>query len=739
MTPSRMFRRTKSVIGGRHPLARMTWASRSVSRSINQTRLFLRKRLWVWPIVAVLVLGIFGVWTSKLVESTMEANLRTGLQSFVTLQSAMVEKWLAVQQANARQLADAQPTRTTVYPLLKPPPDGSSPELGDAELHATLSRHLGPTMTAHRYPGYFIADRSQRIVASSYPTLVGQQDVPEFREFLSRCLDGHTTVSLPFASTVSLPDSTSHARPGQPVMYVAAPLRDEETFQVVGVLALQIRPGREFTEILQLGQIGETGETYAFDDQGRMISGSRFDDQLILIGVLADQPGSQSILQVMLRDPGGNMMQGHRPNDRRANLPLTKMAADALAGNSGVDVDGYRDYRGVPVVGAWKWLPDYRMGIATEVDVEQAFRPLFLLRRTYYALFGLLGLSSVAIFVFTIVLERSQREAQKAVVEAQQLGQYHLEEKLGEGAMGIVYKGHHAMLRRPAAIKMLNIDSVNEASLERFEREVRITCQLNHPNTVAIYDYGRTPEGVFYYAMEYIEGMDLQTLVTRYGPQPEARVIHILRQMCGSLFEAHSQGLVHRDIKPANTMLARRGCEPDVVKVLDFGLVKAADDRAAGQEAGGLTGTPLYMSPEAIQAPLSVDACSDLYAVGAVGYFLLTGYPVFEATGIVELCRMHVDEDPTPPSERANQPVTAQLEHALLSCLEKKRSLRPQTARDLARLLDQCPTAHDWSVVDGDAWWSRHARGSRRPDPAGQPSSPAKYEVDVERTIDQTS
>ncbi len=339
-----------------------------------------------------------------------------------------------------------------------------------------------------------------------------------------------------------------------------------------------------------------------------MVSKSRFDEELILLGLLPDIEYSHSILNVMVRDPMGDMTAGFRPAVRRAKLPLTRMAEDAItskpSSEPNVDVEGYRDYRGVPVVGAWKWMPKYDIGVATEVDVSQAFRPLVILKQVFWSLYALLIISSIAIFAFTVVVARLQREAQKAAVEAQQLGQYTLEGKLGAGAMGIVYKGHHAMLRRPTAIKMLDIDKVNDTSIARFEREVKITCQLNHPNTIAIYDYGRTPEGVFYYAMEYIDGIDLQTLVTDYGPQPENRVIHILLQMCGSLFEAHSLGLVHRDIKPANTMLSRRGCQPDVVKVLDFGLVKAMDE---GQQSlgggGGLTGTPLYMSPEAIQGP----------------------------------------------------------------------------------------------------------------------------------------
>src|SRR5262249_48078695 len=242
---------------------------------------------------------------------------------------------------------------------------------------------------------------------------------------------------------------------------------------------------------------------------------------------------------------------------------------------------------------------------------------------------------------------------------------------------------------------------------------VQITSQLNHPNTVAIYDYGRTPEGVFYYAMEYLDGIDLQSLIEQYGPQPVPRVIRILSQVCGSLYEAHSLGLVHRDIKPANIMLNRRGGEPDVVKVLDFGLVKALDDekKAGMTQQNSLTGTPLYMSPEAIQLPNSVDARSDLYAVGAVGYFLLTGQAVFQAENVMELCQQHLSGIPVPPSQRTSTPIPSGLENALLSCLEKSRAKRPQTARDLAVRLSHCVEASQWSIEEADAWWGRHERG----------------------------
>jgi hypothetical protein len=531
-----------------------------------------------------------------------------------------------------------------------------------------------------------------------------------------------------------LADKKGAQRIGGPTMFVCAPVRDER-FQVVAALALRIRPEQEFTRILQLGRIGESGETYAFNRDALMVSNSRFDHELILTGILADQEGAHSILNVLIRDPQGNMTAGFRPNVRRSKLPLTEMASDAIAGNSGVDVDGYRDYRGVPVVGAWTWLPNYEIGVATEVDVSEAFRPLTILRTTVWSIYGLLVLSSIGIFGFTVIVARLRREAQKAAIEAHQLGQYTLEHKIGAGAMGMVYRGHHAMLRRPTAIKMLDVDKVNDASIERFEREVQMTCQLNNPHTVAIYDYGRTPEGVFYYAMEFLDGIDLERLVAQYGPQSEGRVVHILLQVCSSLYEAHSLGLVHRDVKPANIMLNRRGGEPDVVKVLDFGLVKAIDEekRSGATAAGSLTGTPLYMSPEAIQAPLTIDTRSDLYSVGAVGYFLLTGTPVFEAGTLVELCRQHVEQVPEAPSQRLGRAVSAELESALMACLEKSRAKRPQTARDLAHLLQKSPAAAAWSIEDADAWWGRHERAETE-QPVARSSNPSG-DTAFDRTI----
>lgn len=716
---SRLLGRSTSSAGAGQ--AHLTFGNTSVGRAVTRTGLLLKKQLWVWPIVAVVLLAAVGFGIAQAIEYTMRRSLESQLLTLLNVERAMLETWLKIQTANGESLANDQQIREVVSQILEQTapdesadpavPDASAPAKSSAQLNALrakLSQELSPGMSAHHFASYILADKDHKLVAASRPELLGQT-VDAFDPVISRALEGHTTVSPPFASVVLLKDEKGRMRIGVPTMLVCAPVRDAN-FQVIGVLGLRIRPEREFTRILQLGQLGTSGETYAINKDGMMVSNSRFDEQLILSGLIPDTDDARSILNIAVRDPGGNLMDGFRPGVRRAELAMTKSAAAAVEGGSGIDLDGYRDYRGVRVVGAWQWLPEYGIGIITELDFAEAYRPLTILRRAFFAMFGLLALSSVAIFIFTLVVARLQREAQKAAIEAKHLGQYRLETKLGEGAMGVVYRGQHAMLRRPTAIKMLNVERVTEASMQRFEREVQITCKLNHPNTVAIYDFGRTPEGVFYYAMEYLDGIDLQALVDRYGPQPEGRVIRILKQICGSLYEAHLIGLVHRDIKPANIMLNRRGGESDVVKVLDFGLVKALDDKEQGRQQGGMSGTPLYMSPESIQTPDLVDPRSDIYAVGAVGYFLLTGKPVFQASSLAQLCQQHIAELPATPSQCLGRPISTELESAILACLEKSPAKRPQTARDLITLLDRAPTADDWTPDDADAWWGRHER-----------------------------
>jgi serine/threonine-protein kinase len=319
------------------------------------------------------------------------------------------------------------------------------------------------------------------------------------------------------------------------------------------------------------------------------------------------------------------------------------------------------------------------------------------------------------------------------------LGGYVLEELIGSGGMGLVYRARHQRLGKVVAIKALSRAVAATHRVERFEREARLASQLAHPNTCGIFDFGVAPDGTFYYVMEHCDGLDLAQLVAEYGRQPVARVRHVLAQMCASLAEAHALGLVHRDVKPGNVILGKVGGTPDFVKVIDFGLVKDLRASAAPVESdnGLITGTPGYLAPEAITAPESVDTRSDVYAVGAVGYYLLTGGPVFEG-GLAELCGSHLHTLPDSPSERRGEPVPAKLERVILACLEKEPGRRPRDARALREALLGCDDVGTWSEERALAWWKRqeledededsgvYASASSAPPPAMPGSQPPR-------------
>jgi eukaryotic-like serine/threonine-protein kinase len=295
----------------------------------------------------------------------------------------------------------------------------------------------------------------------------------------------------------------------------------------------------------------------------------------------------------------------------------------------------------------------------------------------------------------------------REVREAKRLGPYTLHEKIGEGGMGAVYRASHAMLRRPTAIKLLPADRAGAERVRRFEREVQLTSQLTHPNTIAIFDYGQTPEGVFYYAMEYLSGVNLEDLVRLDGPQPAARVIQILRQVAASLAEAHGIGLVHRDIKPSNVILvAERGGAADVAKVVDFGLVKEFDEDSGLTRDGRVAGTPHYLSPEAITSPRKVSPRSDLYSLGCVGYYLVTGQRVFDGRTVIEVCNQHLTATPVSPTERLGRPVPASLSAILMALLEKDPERRPASAQDLVTMLDAIDDTARWTTEEARAWWN---------------------------------
>ncbi len=306
-----------------------------------------------------------------------------------------------------------------------------------------------------------------------------------------------------------------------------------------------------------------------------------------------------------------------------------------------------------------------------------------------------------------------------AVRKARELGSYRLERRLGQGGMGEVWRARHRMLARPAAIKLIRPEFLGPSDarrhdlIERFEREAQATALLRSPHTVAVYDFGTADDGTFYYVMELLDGFDLDELVTRFGPMPPERVVYLLRQVAESLAEAHEAGLIHRDVKPANLYACRYGREVDFMKVLDFGLVKTREpdgpvgsSRPGRQVAGG---TPAFMSPEQVLGDEAIDARTDIYALGCVAYWLLTGQPVFTGTTPMDTMMKQVSVEPEPPSKRTAQPIPPVLEAIVMRCLAKESAHRPQSADELRELLEAVPLRDRWTEERAQDWWNSSA------------------------------
>jgi serine/threonine protein kinase len=303
--------------------------------------------------------------------------------------------------------------------------------------------------------------------------------------------------------------------------------------------------------------------------------------------------------------------------------------------------------------------------------------------------------------------------------EAQELGSYHLIALLGHGGMGEVWRAEHRLLAREAAIKLVRpevLGARNAAEarvvLRRFEREAQATAALGSPHSIQLFDFGATREGTFYYVMELLSGRDLESLVREFGPVPASRALYLLRQVCHSLADAHARGLVHRDIKPANIYVCRMGLEYDFVKVLDFGLVKVKHAHRDGDTLATVdhttTGTPAYMAPETILGDTEVDRRADVYALGCVAYFLMTGQLVFEADTSMKMLMQHLHAQPVPPSQRTELPIPRELDDLILACLQKDPDRRPQDAGELFRMACGCHSCDGWNQDMAGHWWEVH-------------------------------
>lgn len=691
----------------------------TASRFVGGNPLF-RRWLWIWPVLGLMASAVIGVWVRDGVESTISTNLASELDSLLQANVTAMGLWLEAHVADAQAVADDPDILAPAQSLLRLSHNEqtTSRDILISPHLTALRESIRPLMQSHDYADFSLIAPDGRLLASSIDQLIGVHVETNLAPTLEKVMAGKTCVTAPFPSRIMLPDDHGVSRAGAPVILVLAPLRDAQQ-RVIAAVGLRLPPGKGFSEILSVARLGASGETLAFNKQGLLASTVRFESDLRDLGLLSGEENEEAILNLSLRDPGVNLMTGGHSVLHRSQWPLIHFVAEATQEKTGVDVRGHRDYRGVEVLAAWTWLPELELGIATKVDRAEAFQPLQILYISFYASAGMSIVGALVTLAAVPWVRRFQRQARQAAITGGKLGQYILEEPIGEGGFAMVYRARHVLLRRPVALKILKPAITSALTIARFEREVQTTSMLTHPNTVAIYDYGHTVEGLFYYAMEYLDGISLRDLVARFGPLPEGRVIYIMRQICGSLAEAHGLGMVHRDVSPGNVLLNRRGGQCDVVKVLDFGLVKAIDQRL--QMTLTMTdtaiGTPQYMSPEAIKYPEQVDAHSDLYSLGAVAFFMLTGHPPFEAETLVALFERETNLPPPSPSRVSGTQFSPCFEALILSCLAKDKAARPASALALDDDLASCASVTPWTAAQTLEWWNAHlpATPSRLP------------------------
>ena len=690
----------------------------------------LKQPIWILPLAIAGLVAVLGWWGNDRLRQTIEGQLKAQLTATLNANVTALEIWTTNQIRLSTSLAedtDVRKAANRIFQVFPPARRDSQPQ-PELEQFASV---LKPRLAQMGYEVAQLVTTNYRVAANSRRVqwggnaLVSDAHTNKFAELFA---SGQPVIITPFK-----PDLLVQRRPSAnasrqtnrfaitnpglrrrgdvTLMQVAAPVRNSADV-IVGALALIINPDKEFSRILSVARSGTSGETYAFDQTGLMISRSRFDGQLKQLGLL-EATNVSSALNLRLHDPDGDLTKGFQPPDTNpGSRSLIRLVANAVEGEDEVLVKPARDYRGVPVVGAARWLPQFGFGVATQIDASEAYRPLRVLQLIFVVLILFLLLCATGLFLLSFANLAWRRRLTEAELKLKQLGQYTLEEKIGEGGMGVVYRARHALLRRDTAVKLLLPDRANPVSIARFEREVCLTCQLTHPSTIQVYDYGHTPDGIFYYAMEFLRGLNLHELVTRFGPQPESRAVHILTQVCDSLAEAHALGLIHRDIKPGNIFLCHRGGVADCVKVLDFGLVQ--DYRAGNPErinpagAGVVEGTPWFTPPEAISSSAQTDPRSDIYSLGALGYYLLTGQYIFDAETIAEIHEKQLNAAPIPPSLRTANPISREMEKLLLRCLEKDPNRRPQSAGELKTLLLASPAAADWTPAAQVTWWDAY-------------------------------
>lgn len=670
----------------------------------------LQRRVLLLGLLSLAGLMGLGAWVHYSIRNWVVADLQDTMQSMLDQQVCAVETWLEAETRTVESWASSPDIVTAVQGLLEiaDENENAASKLVNTPVRTDLQTAFqGLAKIDNRY-AYAVWNREGALVADSaeeFQASVGNGTTEYGAVLLHRVFQGETVLWLPSIRgfiTKGLVPSESF----KPGLCLITPVYGEGKAPIAAMLIADTQMQDQFETLLAQTRFGTSGETYAIGEGGYFLSESRFLKQLQNAGLVPDRKEAWTRQVIRAVDPGRPILGMEADEDEIARWPLTHAAAEALASRSGSNFTGYRNYRGVEVVGVWTWLPDHRFALLAEVDLSTASNALRPLDKAFFLILSILAIGTLLSILGWLILLRKKDDEKNLG----RIGAYTLRAQIGEGGFAKVYLANHRLLRRPTAVKVLKQNQMTQQNLRRFEREVQLASALTHQHTIRIYDYGATEGGEFYYAMEYIEGVTLYELVELDGPLPPERVIWILKMICRSLREAHSAGLVHRDIKPQNIMLCCRGGEYDIVKVLDFGLARNLErsDTPNLTETKLLVGTPLYIAPERIIDPTLMDARSDIFSLGVLGYMLLTGKEPFDAADSYDALAQTVKQPAKRPSAECPVQLNPTLDELVHRCQLRDPDERPQSITDVLQQLNDIKVAKPWNDDLAAAWWTKN-------------------------------
>lgn len=671
------------------------WAKRTRESRRSNSR-------WLW-LAALLPTALIGIWTFFQVQSTIKASVRNELAGVADSVSLATRRFLDDRAQLVESWSRQPSVRKAIEELVEAAKKDDSPEaLGKLNESAIIKSQL-QSLSGHEDVKFVIWNDSYITVASWRDDRadIGTPVHHTGAANLNRVMRGETVLYGPqrMSETDVAPEKVNDDRP---VMAIIVPIRNDDN-KIVASMA--VRGFGLFDDFNQMFAESAAGglDAYAVDQRGTMLSESQNAIRLAEIGALDVKP-EMIAAGLRVADPGMPLTTENVQDVQRQIRPLTISVADATTGTDDVRIEEYNNYAGKPVVGAWRWNKDWQIGVVIERDAAIAFAPTRIVRFSFL----LLG-SVLSITAFAAAAKIASRSA-KDHAAVHPLSRYELTGELGSGGMGVVYRARHRQLGRETALKVLRGDRHNKEDRLRFDREARLAASLSSPHSVMIYDYGRSEEGEAFCVMEFLHGLTLNEVVARGGHLPFGRVLFILSQVCDALSEAHGLNLLHRDIKPQNVMLSLDASVGDWAVVFDYGLAKPLQPDAGVYQTSETVwaGTPMYMAPERFREPSVMDPRSDIYSVGCVAYYLLSGRPPFIECDPESLFALIITQQPIGIATHRDGPVPPEINELVMRCMAKAADDRFESIAALSQLIDQLRTQYPWSVEEARDWWRKH-------------------------------